>query len=252
MRRIVVAVVLLALLGGGAWWYRAQTARPAAAEGPRTARVVRGTLLASVSASGVLQPYAQVEVRSRATGTVTALHVQEGDRVVRGQLLAVVDDRDARTNYETALAQLASAEARLQQSRHQLESTRSQNAVRVAQAHSALATARERLAQVLAGARSEEIDQAREAVRQAELAADLARQNLERTRDLFNSGLVARSQLDGAQNQHDVAQAQLRAAAARLQQLRAGSRPEEIAVARAQVREAEDALAAALAARVQE
>jgi HlyD family secretion protein len=164
----------------------------------------------------------------------------------------VVDDRDARTNYETARAQLASAEARLAQARHQLESTRSQNAVRVAQARSALATAQARLHQLLAGARPEEIDQAREAVRQAELAADLARQNLDRTRDLFNSGLVAKSQLDQAQNQHDVAQAQLRAAQARLQQLRVGSRPEDIAVARAQVREAEDALAAARAARLQE
>jgi HlyD family secretion protein len=252
MRRAVMAVVILAFLGGGAWWYRSRAAAPAAAEGPRTTRVVRGSLTASVSATGALQPYAQVEVRSRATGTVAELRIQEGDRVTQGQLLAVIDDRDAQADLERYQAQYASTMAQLQQSRSQLAATRAQNISRVAQADSALATARARLNQLLAGSRPEEIAQAQEAQRQAELGVELARQNLERNRELFTGGLVARSILDQAQNQYDVAQAQLRAAQARVSQLRAGNRPEDIAIVRAQVREAEDALAQAKAARLQE
>lgn len=252
MRRIIIGAIIVALAGGAFWMTRARSATTPRDEGPRTARVVRGTLLASVSSTGTLQPYAQVEMRSRATGTVAALRVQEGDRVSLGQLLAVIDDRDARAELDRSEAQLTSATARLRQSRSQLAATRAQNAARVAQAESALATARARLAQVLAGTRPEELEQAKEAQRQAELSAELTRQNLDRTRDLFNGGLVARAQLDQAQNQHDVAQAQLRAAQARVRQLQAGSRAEDIAIVGAQVREAEDALAQARAARIQE
>jgi HlyD family secretion protein len=252
MKRLVVALVIVALLGGGFWYVRGRRESGPAQEAPRTARVTRGALTTSVSSSGTLRPYAQVEVRSRSTGTVVTLTVQEGDRVTKGRLLAQIDDRDARAAAEESEAQVRQVQVRLQQARSQLESTRAQNEVRVRQAEASLATARARLAQTRAGTRPEEIDQAREAQRQAELAVDLARQNLERTRDMFNGGLVARSQLDAAQNQYDVAQAQLRAAQARLRQAQAGNRPEDLAVVEAQVREAEGNLAQARAARTQE
>lgn len=252
MRRILVAMVIVAVVAGGAWLYRSRTAATTATEGPRTARVARGNITVSVSATGSLQPYSQVEVRSRATGTVVDVRVQEGDRVQKGQPLAVIDDRDARAGFQTAQAQLAQAYARLEQARSQLASTRGQGATRVAEAEAGVATARARLAQVTSGSRPEQLEQAREAVRQAELSLDLARQNLDRTRNLFNDGLVARVQLDQAQNQFEVAQAQVRAAQARLREVQAGSRPEEIEIARAQVRQAEAALAQARAAQLQE
>ncbi|MBM3470756.1 MAG: efflux RND transporter periplasmic adaptor subunit [Armatimonadetes bacterium] len=251
MKRIVVIVVVAAIIAGGAWIYRGRAALRPVDEGPRTARVTRGSLTHSVSSTGTLKPYSQVEVRSRATGTVVEVHVQEGDRVSRGQLLVVIDDRDARAEHETRTAQLASAQARLEQARSQLGLTRAQTRTRVAEAEASLATARARLAQVVAGSRPEQLDQAREALRQAELSAELARANLARTRDLFADGLVSRAQLDQVQNQHDVAQAQLRSAQARLREITAGSRPEEIEVAGAQVRQAEAALAQARAALLQ-
>jgi HlyD family secretion protein len=252
MRRVVAAALVVALVAGGAWLLRSRAASQPAPEGPRTARVTRGNLTFSVSSTGTIQPYSQVEVRSRATGTVVEVHVQEGDQVSRGQLLLVIDDRDARAEYETRQAQLASAQARLEQARSQLALTRAQVETRVAEAEASLATAQARLAQILAGTRAEQLDQAREALRQAELSAELARQNLGRAREMFNDGLISRAQLDQAQNQFDVAQAQVRSAQARVAELSAGSRPEEIEVARAQVRQAEAALAQTRSARLQE
>lgn len=252
MKRIIVIGCILAALAGAAWYVRGRAPAPEMAAGPRTARVTRGNLIASVSATGTLQPYAQVEVRSRSTGTVVDLDVQEGDKVTKGRVLAEIDDRDARANAETSQAQLAQANARLRQAQSQLDATRAQNLSRVAQSETALATARARLIQVRAGARPEDLEQAREAQRQAELAVDLARQNLERTRELFAGGLIARSQLDGAQNQFDVAQTQLRSAQARVRQVQSGNRAEDVAIVEAQVREAEAALAQSRAARVQE
>lgn len=252
MKRVVVAALIVALMGGGAWLLRSRVVSQPAQEGPRTARVTRGSLTSRVSSTGTVQPYSQVEVRSRATGTVVEVHAQEGDQVSRGQLLLVIDDRDARADYETRQAQLASAQARLEQARSQLALTRAQTETRVAEAEASLATAQARLAQTLAGTRPEQLDQAREALRQAEFSAELARQNLGRTREMFNDGLISRAQLDQAQNQFDVAQAQLRSAQARVRELSAGSRPEEIEVARAQVRQAEAALAQARSAMLQE
>lgn len=252
MKRILIVAVIIAVLAGGGWLYRSRTASGPANEGRRTARVVRGNITVSVSATGTLQPYSQVEVRSRANGTVADVRVQEGDPVRKGQLLAVIDDRDARAGSQTAQAQLSQAHARLEQARSQLASTRGQGAARVAEAEAGVATARARLTQVRAGSRPEQLEQAREAMRQAELSLDLARQNLDRTHNLFNDGLVARAQLDQAQNQFEVAQAQARAAQARLREVQAGSRPEEIEIAQAQVRQAEAALAQAKAARLQE
>lgn len=252
MKRIVVAACILVLLLGGAWAYRGKVASKAVPEGPRTARVTRGNLVSSVSATGTLRPYSYVEVRSRSTGTVTEVHVQEGDPVQKGQLLVLIDDRDARAEYEIRQSQLASALARAQQAQSQLATARAQNATRIAEAESALATSNARLAQLLAGSRPEQIDQSRESVRQAELSLESARLHLARTQELHSGGLVSKASLDQAQNQYDSAQAQLRAAQARLRELTAGSRPEEIEVARAQVRQAEASVAQARAARLGE
>src|SRR3970282_2174749 len=131
------------------WVVRSRGGSQTPQETRRTAVVTRGDLLVSVAGPGTLQPYDQVEVRSRATGTVVALHVQEGDQVSQGQLLAVIDDEDAQAGYETAQAQLPAARARLDQSRNTLTATRAQDTTRVAQAEAALGTARARLNQVL-------------------------------------------------------------------------------------------------------
>ncbi len=253
MKRIIVVVGLALVLGAGTWWVQhVRSASQGAAEAMRTAQVARGTLTASVSASGTLQPYASVEVRSRSTGTVVDLRVQEGDQVKKGQLLAIIDDHDAQAGFETAQAQLSAAQANLAQSRRQLEATRAQNSTKITQAEDAIRTAQAKLAQTLAGSRPEEIAQQVAALQQAQLSASLAKQTLDRNRDLFSQGLVARQDIDKAQSDYDTAQAQVRAAQARLNELQAGSTPQDIAVIRAQVREAESALATARAARLQE
>ncbi len=251
-RRVVVTILVIAALAGGVWYQRVRSAARPAAEIMRTARVERGTLTASVTASGTVRPYAQVEVRSRSTGTVVDVKVQEGDSVTKGQLLVVIDDSDARSDYETAQAQLSASQAKLTQAEQQLASSRAQNAASVAQGENALRTAQARLAQVLAGSRSETIEQAKASLTQAQLSADLAQRELERSRNLYSKGLVSRQSVDQAQNQHEVALAQVRAAQARLGELQAGSTPQDIAVVRSQVSEAESALATARARRTEE
>ena len=78
---IIVAVVVAVVVVRGRWTGRTS--------GPRfrTAEVTRGDLLLSVSASGTVEPISLVDVRSRATGQVRTVLVEEGDRVRSAQVL---------------------------------------------------------------------------------------------------------------------------------------------------------------------
>lgn len=66
-----------------------------------------------VEASGTLQPPLIVDVKSKASGQVLRLHVQTGDEVRKGQLLAEIDPRDVRNAYAQAQADLEVARASL-------------------------------------------------------------------------------------------------------------------------------------------
>lgn len=70
-------------------------------------------LPAQVIATGTVTPRvgAQVKVGPRVSGRLERLFVQVGDRVTRGQTLAILEQRDLQANVDKARAALASAEA---------------------------------------------------------------------------------------------------------------------------------------------
>lgn len=178
----------------------------------RTAPVTRGTIVISVSATGTVQPTSLVEVRSRATGTVKQVLVEEGQRIRAGEVLVEIDDPDARAAVESGQAALRSAEA-------------------------AAASARARLAVLRAGATVYTRQQAEEAVRQAEATLAQAKSNLERQEQLLRDGYVAQSAIDQARRDAAVAESQLRAARAHLADVVTGATPEQIADAEGTVRQ---------------
>ena len=85
-----------------------------AAEARRTGApvVVRDTLLAAdVELSGVAEPLRQAMLSSKLMGTVTVVHVREGDVVRAGQALLEIDARDLSARATQAAAGLADARA---------------------------------------------------------------------------------------------------------------------------------------------
>jgi HlyD family secretion protein len=251
-RRRWAILSLVVLVLAVVWVWRSRVADTRQAPQFRTATVTRGNIVVSVSGSGVVQPVSSVEVRSRATGRVLSVKTEEGEQVVRGQVLAEIDDTDARADLESARAALAAAQARLAQARTSVDVTRASNVTQVRQAEANVAASRARLEQLLAGARAEEVRQAEEGVRQARASLTLAEQNLARQEQLFAEGFISRAQLDQARSQTDVARSQLAAAEARLAQVKAGATTHEIDIARAQLRQAEAALADARNGTLQE
>ena len=123
-----LAVALIA--GAGAFAYR----QIAADSGPtfKTAAVTTGDIVKSVTALGALQPKDYVDVGAQVSGQLKKVHVEIGDRVQKGDLLAEIDPtvfetrtRTDRANLENLRAQFNEQEANLVLARQQLQ--RNQN-----------------------------------------------------------------------------------------------------------------------------
>lgn len=109
---IILGVVGVVLIGAFFGWRRLQAGGNE--EEVRTAVVERGTLRVSVSASGRIQPEAQVDLSFDVPGEVAEVAVELGDPVEAGQLLAQMET----TELERAVTQ---AELNLRQAQLRLE-----------------------------------------------------------------------------------------------------------------------------------
>jgi len=81
----------------------------------RTVAVTRGTVTASVTASGNSESSLATPVSFVTNGVLKTVDVKPGDVVTTGQVLATIDPASAQTTLDTALAQLANAQAALAQ-----------------------------------------------------------------------------------------------------------------------------------------
>jgi len=76
-----------------------------------TAAATRQDIVIDVEATGVIAPINAVDVRSKASGQITAMPVETGDDVKPGDLLVRIDPRDAQNRYNQAAASLRAAQA---------------------------------------------------------------------------------------------------------------------------------------------
>jgi len=82
--------------------------------------VERRTVVVSAVASGAIEPILTVDVKSKASGEIIAMHVQTGDDVKSGDPLAAIDPRIPRNNLSQADANLVVAQAQLTNAKAQL------------------------------------------------------------------------------------------------------------------------------------
>ena len=86
----------------------------------RTEKVETRDLVASVTASGQIQPRTKVNVSADVTGKIVRLAVKEGDMVKKGQFLLQIDPEQVTAALQRAEAGLASSKAQEAQSRANL------------------------------------------------------------------------------------------------------------------------------------
>ena len=85
-----------------------------------TAAVERRTLEVSVDSSGIVEPLATIEVKSKASGEVLDLRVDVGDYVEEGTLLVGIDPRTVSNQLAQVEAELKAARSRLAISKTQI------------------------------------------------------------------------------------------------------------------------------------
>ncbi|RUL74400.1 efflux RND transporter periplasmic adaptor subunit [Dyella choica] len=113
------AVLVLLALGTGGWWWFAHRPIPvhvaqavAASSDPSAGAVLQAT--------GYVTARRQATVSAQITGTLTAVLIEEGDRVKLGQILAKLDDSQYKAALDTAAAQAKAAHALINQYQAQL------------------------------------------------------------------------------------------------------------------------------------
>jgi HlyD family secretion protein len=110
MHKFIASVALAALAGGGYWAYASYVSSDGETRYVLGA-VERGTIVASISASGQVAASDQVDVKTKAAGEVISVSGKAGQKVSQGQLLASLDATAARR--AVVDAEIAVEEARL-------------------------------------------------------------------------------------------------------------------------------------------
>ena len=182
--KIIVGVVVLAAIGGlGFVSAKKSGTKPVEV---RIEPVEARDLVASVTASGQIQPRTMVNVSADVTGKIVRLAVKEGDFVKKGDFLLQIDPEQVTAALQRSEAGLASAQAQEAQSKaNLLQAERNyERSLKLKQQSAALAVTEEQLEQLktqaevnkqLAEAAGFGVAQARASVRDA-------RQALSRTR----------------------------------------------------------------------
>ncbi len=177
-----IAGVVVAGLAGLAW-VGAKKSGPKATE-VRIEAVEARDLVASVTASGKIQPRTKVDVSADVTGRIVRLAVKEGDMVERGQFLLQIDPEQPAAAVQRAEAGLASARAQEAQARaNSIQATRNyERQLQIKTSSPTLVSA-----EVVEQAKTQQevnealLEAARFAVEQAQATLRDARQSLTRT-----------------------------------------------------------------------
>ncbi|MDX1763203.1 MAG: efflux RND transporter periplasmic adaptor subunit [bacterium] len=124
-RRISWFMVLVVLaVSAAVLFYRSQNqAREVQLEQPqyKEVPVEYGTFQIMVTANGVVKPIDRIELKSKASGEIVELPVEEGDFVRKGDLIAKLDQKDERTAVAQGQADLDIAKAELKQATRNFE-----------------------------------------------------------------------------------------------------------------------------------
>jgi HlyD family secretion protein len=213
----------------------------------RTATVDRGTIVATVSATGALAAVTTVQVGSQVSGQIREVLVDFNSQVRRNQLIARIDPDVFQAKLNAATADLESAQAQVLNQRANVEKVRAD----VENTRAAAATAEANVERMRA-----DVENARAviATAQANVTRDAAtssnaRLELDRRMDLARQELISKSERDQAQTAFDTAQAQVEATRA---QERAGqaalrSSQAQLAAGESQTRAAKAQIASAQA-----
>jgi HlyD family secretion protein len=184
-------------------------------------------LTAEILANGIVQPVRKINLSPEDAGRIVKLYVNEGDRVVKGQVIARLSSSRIQAQIDQYQALLLKAESELQQKqRGNRPEEIAQGKARLAQSEANLKRIRDSFPQ--------EIDEALAQIASSQARVDLANARLSRYRKLYQEGAIALDRLDEVETEYKTAQAEQKVAQKRLDQLK-NNRSQQIAEQAAQI-----------------
>ncbi len=199
-------LLVAALSIGAAIWFFLP--KPKAAEdGSKLVAVTRKTLKTTITAAGAIRPVKTVNISPKTSGRLARLFVEQGDRVVKAQVLAEMDRSDLEGRLQEVEGTMAQAKARLDRLRE--------------------------------GTRTEQVGQAQARLESLKVGLTLSQSRYKRNQELFGTGAISQDALDAARVAYEQAQAQVRESSKNLEELKRGPRRQEISEAQAQLQQAQ-------------
>src|SRR5579864_9183133 len=121
MKNIIIGVLLLAVVGGVGGWYYYNTDH----RGPgfRTVQVERGDLLATINATGTIEPEEVIDIGAQVAGQIVSFGqdprgngktIDFGSPVEKDTVLARIDEAIYKAQVDQSQAQVKQAEAALE------------------------------------------------------------------------------------------------------------------------------------------
>jgi HlyD family secretion protein len=189
----------------------------------------------TISGNGTIEA-TEVDISARIAGKIVELNVAEGDNVEKGKLIAKLDDTELTAAVEQAKAAVGTAKANLADL---IAGARKEE---IEQAKANVATAKSNWENLASGARTQEIDAAKAALATAVANFVQANKDWERMQKLYADGAISTQERDAAKTTYDIALSQKNAVNAQLDLLLAGSRPQQIESAKNQYASAQKQL----------
>ena len=279
---IVIAITVVVLVSGGLllWGQLAKATKDEASSVPeiKTATVERGDIEVTIDATGTIEPLNIIEVSSKASGKILELTVEEGDYVEQDAVIARIETTYVSADLDQADADLRAAEARLEQSKINIELQKEQTAIQIKQAEEKLAETKKQMELLREQIRIEHITNRRQlsdaenshtmaqlrynlltsetvreedkkraeaSVVQAKANLELAEREYNRKQQLFEKKYISKSDLDAAETQRDSAKAQHESAVQQAELVKQPASPEELELSQAEIKRAGYAVDAA-------
>ena len=244
MKKVIIAAAVVLVLVVAIGWVVLGRGKNGAdpTQDQKIEVVERGDFQMRISATGNLEPLIDVEIKSNVEGEIVRLHVKNGDRVEKDQILLELDPelyeegkkqaeadvaaaqaqvRQAELNIELKNerldSQLTQADADLKIAEANFETTKATTITQISQAETDVLTTKNSLAQdkialdqaniALAQAKIT-LSENEASLRSAKVSLDNAESELDRNTKLFEKGLVSQKALEDTQAQHANAEVQ--------------------------------------------
>ncbi|WP_457621949.1 efflux RND transporter periplasmic adaptor subunit [Persephonella sp.] len=117
MKKLVISTLIIALAITAIFTYTKLGKKEEGIKVLKTDKVIRGKIEDIIEATAIVktQVNAYVKVGARATGLIQEMNVDIGDRVRKGQLIAIIDQREILKDIERSEADLKRAKANLKE-----------------------------------------------------------------------------------------------------------------------------------------